>query len=359
MNVRRSILSAHRWVSLFVAALWILQALTGLFSVFHWEIDDATVAGDHRPTNVRSIEGAISELAPPSSGLRVGSIWTSAGAPDRYDVNISAEPPAIGRVVRIDGSGRPQRVRNDGERFANGGWVGTVVVFHQSLLAGDRGRWLNGASGLLLLSNLVMGLVVAWPRAGSRMRSFLPSNRGSRAAKLFTWHRALGLWIALPAMVVICAGMILAFDQFAERALDPPPEYPETVPEGSINVGLADAVAAALQRYPDAEVSGIGFPTEERPLWALTLKQGDEPRRAYGKTRVFVSAVDGRVIAEFDALRAPRSRGFLNILFAIHTGEVAGLPGRIAVVAIGLWLLGMIVLGVLLFQARRQARLRT
>ena len=65
--------------------------------MFHWEIDDTAVAGVHTRTDFPSIESAISKLAPDGSGLRVDSVWTSAGAPDRYDVHISAEPPLAPR----------------------------------------------------------------------------------------------------------------------------------------------------------------------------------------------------------------------------------------------------------------------
>ena len=39
----------HRYVSLALAAVWLVQASTGVLMVFHWELDDAWVTGDHRP----------------------------------------------------------------------------------------------------------------------------------------------------------------------------------------------------------------------------------------------------------------------------------------------------------------------
>jgi uncharacterized iron-regulated membrane protein len=100
-------------------------------------------------------------------------------------------------------------------------------------------------------------------------------------------------------------------------------------------------------------VSGINFPSSESATWRITLRQRGEVRQPYGKTRVFVSAIDGRVIADFDALRAPRSRRFLNVLFPFHTGQMAGMFGRIVVLVSGVWVIVMIVLGVSLWSARR------
>ena len=76
-------------------------------------------------------------------------------------------------------------------------------------------------------------------------------------------------------------------------------------------------------------------------------------RRTYGTTRVFISAIDGRVVAESDALRASANHRAFNLLFPVHTGEIGGLPGRIVVLLAGVWIIGMIVLGVALWSARR------
>lgn len=88
-TVRIVLVKAHRWLSLAFAAFWLLQAVTGALIVFHWEIDDATLSGIHCPTDLAAIERRIASLAPPGSGMRATSLWTSAGAPDRYDLEIS------------------------------------------------------------------------------------------------------------------------------------------------------------------------------------------------------------------------------------------------------------------------------
>lgn len=341
MTFRSAVVATHRWMGLIVAALWLLQASTGVFAVFHWEIEDALTAGAHRVTDFKAIEQNISTFAPLS-------MWSTAGALDRYDVNVA------GRVIRIDGSGNVLRIRKDGEKFADGGFVTTIVVLHQSLLAGARGRWITGTSGALLASNLILGIIAAWPRRGQWKRALKPMTSGSRIASLYSWHRATGLWLAIPALCVVTAGVLLAFDDVTEFLLHPGPADPPPLSSAAPRrIGLAEAAARALARYPDASISGINFPAPENAMWAITLKQCSELQRAYGKTRVFVSAIDGTVVADFNALTAPRSRRFLDLLFPFHTGEMAGLPGRIAVLAIGLWLIAMIALGLALWWARR------
>ena len=350
MTARKAIVSTHRWVSLAAAAFWLLQALTGVFAVFHWEIDDATVPGAHRSTDFLAIERSLAQR-------EVNSIWTSAGARDRYDVYVSDG------VLRIDGAGNVLRKRADGERFANGGFVGTLIELHHDLLGGARGRVIVGFSGLLLFTNVLIGIAAAWPRTRTVTRALNPREwsralrpvrGGSRIAVLYSWHRALGLWLAIPALCVIAAGVMLAFEENSQKLLNAiPKEAPIEKGPARPGIGMASAIRSALRRYPGSAVSGIGFPSSENAVWSITLKQPQEWRRAYGRTRVWVSAVDGRIIDDFNVLAAPWRSRVANGLFAFHTGETAGLAGRIAVTMIGAWLIAMTVLGISLWWTRR------
>ena len=54
------------------------------------------------------------------------------------------------------------------------------------------------------------------------------------------------------------------------------------------------------------------------------------------------------------ASRAAPGRAFVDGLLPFHTGEMGGLAGRIAVAAIGVWLVTMTIVGVLLWAARRR-----
>jgi len=163
----------------------------------------------------------------------------------------------------------------------------------------------------------------------------------------------------LPAACVVCAGVLLAFEATTEQfvaasAVEPPALL---LPAGTApRVGLAESVRTALARYPGAIVSGVGFPSAESAWWAVRPRQPGEWRRAYGKTRVFVSALDGSVGADFDALAAPPGRRFVDSLFSFHTGEIAGRTGRLGALAVGVWLLAMTLLGCRLWWERRRPR---
>ena len=105
-GLRAGAVKLHRWLSLAMLALWLLQAVTGMICVFHWELDDATIAAaDHsfdRALDLPAIGRRLALLAPPGSGRTVTEMWTSAGGRDRWDVTVSGRPS---ETVRIDGAG--------------------------------------------------------------------------------------------------------------------------------------------------------------------------------------------------------------------------------------------------------------
>lgn len=344
MTVRRAVVKFHRWLGLAAALLWLLQAVTGMLIVFHWEIDDLTVAGAHHATDWTAIERRTDLLA--AAGTPVSSIWTSAGLADRYDLSL---PDGS---VRIDGAGDVLRTRDARDGLANGGLIETIVMVHQSLLAGDAGHWIIGLSGTALLTNLALGLAAAWPRRRQWTRSLKPISSPRKALRFHSWHRAIGLWAAVPAMIAITPGTVLALSD-AFETLAPAPAAVAAPPPRPVRIMLADAVTIALRRHPAATVSGIDVASPANPTWAIHLKQPGELIRAYGKTEVEVSAVDGRITTDNDALKAAPVQWLSDHLFALHTGEIAGVPGRIAMLVIGAWLATMIVLGVRLWMAKR------
>ncbi|MBB4632662.1 PepSY-associated TM helix domain-containing protein [Sphingosinicella soli] len=355
-TMKATLIRWHRWAGLAAALFWFIQALTGVLIVFHWEIRDALIPGPHHPTDLVAIERTVDRLAPPGSGIQLGSIWTGAGAPDRYDLDLKSDAPGAGRSVRIDGAGS---ILQDGNDPAGTGWIRTLVLIHHNLLAGDTGSWIVGISGILLLTNILSGLVIAWPKRGQWARALRPPRAGPAAARRYGWHRALGLLVGIPALASVCAGVLLTFAGGVDSVVKPAPiEAPADAPAGQARVGLAAAAGTVLAAYPGSTLAAVYPPSGDRPAWQIRVTQPAESRRAYGATRVFVSAVDGSILARFDALDAAPSRAFVDGLFPFHTGEMGGLAGRIAVLAIGVGLMTMTVVGVLLWMARRRPKAR-
>jgi uncharacterized iron-regulated membrane protein len=352
----------HRWLSLSVAAFWLVQALSGVLLVFHWELDDALVAGPARPLDLPSFARRLEALETPHTSI--ASIWATAGTPGRFEITLDDRATGDSTIVRVDGEGTVLRERASTQRWVRGGWIKELASFHQTLLAGDLGHSLIGLSGILLLTNLCLGLKLAWPARGQWRRTLRPRATHLNAAGLYAWHRALGLWVAPLALITVTCGTLLAFEDKFGAMIGAQPLEPSGTERAEPSGGDAResrvapglAIATAMGRYPGATLAGVRFPDDESPWYRIRVLQPGESRRVFGTTTVFIAARSGAVIGDFDALAAPPARKFMDTLFPIHTGEIGGLAGRLGIVVIGLWLLTMIVLGVSLWTSRRRSK---
>lgn len=357
LSPRRLVLGLHRWLSIGAALFWLVQAVTGVLIMFHWELRDASISSFHRDTDLTAIERRIAALAPAGSGRTVKSVWTTAGMADRYDVNV-ADTDGTVRAVRIAGDGTVLHREVDGEA----GILDTLVSVHHDLWGGELGGWIVGISGILLASNLAMGLVVAWPKGGRWRGALRPTQKGGVTARLYAWHRALGLWVAIPALLLVMAGTMLKFeDGVAELVGAQPPPIPAMPPppaggppaDDAPVIGFAAAVRGAMAALPGSRLTAVAMPTATDAVYRVRLLAPGEWRRAYGTSMVFVAAATGDVHGVFPAREAPLPRAFVDMLYAIHTGESGGLVGRVLVLGIGLWLASMVVVGMLLWLRRR------
>lgn len=341
----------HRWLAFGLGVLWLSQALTGLLMVYRWELDDAPLAAAAVPLDVAALGARIEAIEADPAGRKVTSLWASGGVDGRFDLYVD-DAAGDTEVVRVDGAGRELRTRASGA-----GFIPTAATLHQTLFAGDTGKTIVGLSGLVLLSSVVLGLVIAWPARAGQWRTVLwPRKARPGAARRYAWHRAAGLWLALPAVVIVGAGVLLTFESSLTRALGldtTPPELQQVAAPASPPVASAKAMEVALAQYPGAALSGVSFPSDGQPWYRIRVRQPDEWRRVYGTSVVYVAAADGRLLRRENALQAPAATAFMSNLYPVHTGEALGAAGRLVTLGIGSWLLTMLVLGFGLWWARR------
>lgn len=346
----------HRIASLACVALWLVQAATGLLLVFHWEIDDALLGGSKAPLDPASISDRMLQLEQADPGARAGVLVATRGVPDRFDVLLTR---ADGKndLVRVDGAGTVlRRSAYDHGELLQRSFFHTVILLHKTLLQGHVGQTVIGISGFLLLTNIVMGLTLAWPRRGQWLRALRPQSSNSAGAGLYSWHRALGLWLGIPAVLLVLLGAVLAFEDPVKAALGvTPPKLVVAPAEGRITAG--DAIRIAQARYPQALFGQLQTPSrEDRPWYVVRFRQPGELRQTVGRTDVYVDARTGDVLYERDALRVPLPARTFYSFYPLHTGEAGGIAGRIFVQIVAIWLLGMMGLGLGLWLARRRAR---
>ena len=75
----------------------------------------------------------------------------------------------------------------------------------------ETGRAVTGAANLAFLVLVVTGPILWWPRRGSRPVAFFQRGLAGRARD-FNWHNVLGIWSALPLLVVVTTATVFSYD---------------------------------------------------------------------------------------------------------------------------------------------------
>lgn len=347
--VRRSVVKIHRWLSIGAAIFWLVQALTGSLLGFHFELEDIAITTAKRPTDLAAIEEKMDSLGAAGPNAEVHWIWTTAGLPDRYII-LFDDAEGVTRKMYIDGGG--DTLRNQAANDYS--FLGLMREIHMTLLSGAVGHWILAITGILLISNLILGLIAAWPRKGMWRNALTLNGKGNATARLSSWHRAVGLWAALPALLIIATGTLILFEHEIGDVLDAEDvTLPANSPAGA-SVGFAAAAQAAVEAIPGSRFVGTTLPSkEDASYYAWVRAPGELYRGGYGGSLVIVDANDGSVRGAYPLTEAKAGLVFVKSLYPIHTGEFAGAPGRIAAMLIGVWLAAMIGLGMLLWLKRR------
>jgi uncharacterized iron-regulated membrane protein len=305
-----------------------------------------------RPTDLAAIEQKMDELATAGPQSKVNWIWTTAGLADRYVINF-VDDEGHNRRARIDGAGAVLRDR----RVDDHSFLSLMRQIHLDLMAGALGHWILAVAGALLVTNLVFGLVVAWPRRGAWRRALKPSNQGDGAATAFSWHRALGLWAALPMLLVAGTGTLILFEhQVADLIGASEVQLPANPPAGA-PVGFATAARAAVDAIPGSRFVAIVLPAaDDASYYAWVRAPGELYRGGYGGSLVVVDANDGSIRGAYPATEAGPAKAFIASFYPLHTGEAGRTIGRVLVMILGFWLAAIIVYGLVLWYRRSRRK---
>jgi uncharacterized iron-regulated membrane protein len=322
-----------------------LTGITGASVAFRHEIDHALNPALFKapPAFVEAPVDRVLARAVEDRGGQATMVTFPREAGEAFVVDL-----ADGREVFVDPAG--ERVL--GERVADEALMAVVLRLHRTLLAGEAGKTVVGGASLALLLLVLSGLVLRVPRRG-------PARR--RTAR--DWHELLGLWATVTLAISTITGATFAFKAQAIPAIawltrsEPvkPPKLPATEP---VAMDTANAVASARRLYPDGRVMALRLPKEAGQPARVDLKRAGDPH-PYGRTWVWVAPSDGRVLTTVAPETAPRVHWAYTILnYPLHTGELWGLPGRVAMGVSGLTPAVLFATGCWLFWKRNARRRR-
>ncbi len=350
----------HRWTSLFVTLNLTLLCVTGLYLVFHDEIDHArgivpVIEGTDQPRL------ALGEIVAAAREKHPG--WTEMSYSEDQEhpglVYISMCPPGVNDFAKAKPflfnahTGEPANLNLD-ETLSM--WV---LKLHINLFAGIVGELYLALVGIALLAALLSGVVLYAPFMRGIRFGKLRNERSKRVFRL-DLHNLIGIttlaWLSvvtITGVILELAKPILAIYQANDLAAMTA-DYRD-LPKPVGKVPLEIAVASAEKAWPGHHVSFALFPGtpysgEHHYTFFMAIGDGLESRIP---KLALIDASDGGITV------ARESPLYIKALFLsgpLHFGDYAGMPLKIIWALFTLLTLVLCMSGIYLTWARIRSR---
>lgn len=381
--MKKVISKLHLWLGLACGAVFVFLGLTGSALAWIHELDRAlnpTLMQAAPPPGLERgaplgvtaarAQQAFDRLAlDPAYGLP-SQLMVPAAAGDvfvawyrRPDPGKTAFSLDVSRQVMLD----PSTLRVLGER--NWGEIGltrpllmpTLFHAHRYLVAGETGKQVVGAAGIVLLVIALTGVVLWWPRpTWAALRQSLTIRHGGSWPRFnYSFHRAAGFVVAPLLVIQGFSGGYLNLPALFTPAINAvAPVTPggklANVGQSSAQLDVAGAFASAQAAFPQARVSRVVVPAKAGVPYEVRVRQPGEVRHGDGATRITIDSGSGAVLRVLDPMNGKPGDTFIGWLFPLHTGEAFGTAGRVLTTLLGLMPLAFFVTGLAVWLKRRR-----
>ncbi len=386
--VRRALVLIHRWPSLVLGLLLVLETTSGAvllydaeyFRVTHSNLYQASSGGDIGAEEAIQVVAAAEPDFTPIWAGRDDGVWMVGNADYR---TVYAVDPGSGRI--------------NGHTDTDGGVMGFLVNLHDCALTceGYPGyvSWLGadvptlgttfltgitwaavvlGVLGLLMILLAVTGVVTWWPGRGKWRHGFRVRTGKGRFARDYDLHNVFGI-VAVP--FILMWGITGAAFEFpvvekawlaltgGEQTTEPDfAVTPDPATADRPDIGTDTAVSTALARVPGT-AQWIGLPSEDADWYEIDVVTGyasSRGRAIYsGDAYVLVDAHNASNIVVFDDGEGALSNRFYDkYLEPTHFGWNVNAWWRIVWFVLGMAPLGLMITGVSTWLFRRGTRKR-
>ncbi|HEX8834433.1 MAG TPA: PepSY-associated TM helix domain-containing protein [Abditibacteriaceae bacterium] len=366
--LRKAVFFTHLWLGLLLGLYLVMAGVTGSLLVFGKQIDAQLSPHLHRVVpagQIAPLSQMVTAVQRAHADKTIKRIRPSAHAEGSYEFSLSARAGEDWEAF-VD----PYRAHVLGARPYGKHFMGWTFDLHSNLLAGDRGRLLNGyaavMAGLLLLS----GLWLWWPSSKNfwkQLPSRLRVQRGASYRRLIhDLHNVAGIYTLPLLLLLTLTGAVFMFWEPVEAVLarltgeTAKPPTIKIVAHTRTPLPLDRLVQVAEATTPSTVISRIWLPTKpDKPLRVEQIAPGvSEEMRWVGYIRTEIDPYSGKVLHIDNARQAPLSTIIMQWTGPLHFGGWGGLWTKILYFVVGFVPVGLFVTGILKWREKRRGRAR-
>jgi len=356
----------HLYIALTVGFMFAFSGLTGSLLVFYQDIDEylnpelltVELGNDYAPLS--DIIAVAQASMPGESNLQ--RVYFPRHVQAAIKLRFSSIKVVKGDWVEV--MINPYTGEILGQREYGSYLMSFLYKLHYTLLSGDTGKSIIGGMGLLLLTSLLSGLYLWWPRLSKLFQALSFKRSISQFRFIYDLHKTLGIYISIVVIAIAFSGVYMIFPNYVKPlvALAFPLAEIAAMPSSisaeakDIKSGIDEISKTAHDLFPQAKLQRIHFSTSVDGTYQFIMRQPGEIRKTSGSTQLWISSHNGEVVA----IQKPQSMStgdtFINWMFPLHNGEAFGLAGRIVVFVAGICLIILYITGLMVWWRKSQAK---
>ncbi|HTO18967.1 MAG TPA: sulfite reductase flavoprotein subunit alpha [Pseudomonas sp.] len=238
-----------------------------------------------------------------------------------------------------------------------------VLQLHRWLAMGETGKQITAASTLILIFLCLSGLYLRWPRRAGHWRTWL-SVDWRKTGRGFHWdlHAVAGTWVLPFYLCASLTGLYWSYDWYraglTALLADPPPavqarqpaaDAPATPDYAALWQGMQRAAGPQLIAWNLRLPAAAG-----QPATIFYILRGAEHVRAFNLLQL--DPRSGEIVRHERYADKTLKARLLTSVYALHSGEYFGLPGKVLMLLASALMPLFLVTGWLLYLDRRRKR---
>lgn len=346
---RRFWLAAHLYLGLSTGLIFVLAGLTGSLLVFYVELDEIVNPGlqispelaRQQPQSFETLLQAIRHAHPEKTGawrLEIPRHSQAMMMARYYKAKEKEHVHFAPLMVWVN----PYSGEVVSSRFWGDYLMTWIYDLHYELLLDKTGKIIMGIVGLLLLTLVLAGVYLWWPKAGKFKTALTFKAHASQERFNYDLHKISGIYGFALMFLLLFSGVVLELPDYINpviNRLSPLYEPGNILSRQNANqprISADLALARASTAFPGAQLRWLETPSNSQDAYNFRFYQDGEPSIRFPKSVVWVDQYTGNILK----IRNPNNDNggdtFLSWMHPLHSGEIAGLTGRIMVAISGI-----------------------